>query len=346
MNEDIINSLIGDLLKKSGASDSNENQHNDNYDGPTFTVNGVSFEMVTVKGGTFTMGASQEQGSDADSKAKPAHQVTLSTYSIGQTEVTQALWEALMGSNPIHFLGDNLPVKGVSWEDCQEFIRRLNNITGKHFRLPTEAEWEYAARGGIKSHGYKYSGSNTIDNVAWYDGNSNGKLYPVKSKSPNELGLYDMSGNVWEWCCDWYDNYGSASQTNPMGPSSGSNRVFRGGSWSDNEKSCLVSYRYGSTPSYRDYSIGFRLVLSEIEYLHNTTETSDSTSNQPDKEPSLDVSSDTSSKTTSETADSQPRNEMEKEGKKNEDIWIYVITTAVIAFVVFFAIRMIITLFE
>ncbi len=224
----------------------------------TFTVNGVSFEMIAVKGGTFTMGGTSEQGSDAESNEKPTHSVTLSDYYIGKFEVTQKLWKAVMGSNPSYFKGDNLPVENVSWNDAQEFIRKLNQQTGQNFRLPTEAEWEYAARGGNKSRGYKYSGSNSIDDVAWYTSNSGSKTHQVGTKSPNELGIYNMSGNVWEWCLDWYGNYSSASQTDPMGPGSGSGRVFRGGSWGTN---CRVSDRNYSTPGRRGSGLGFRVVL-------------------------------------------------------------------------------------
>ena len=175
----------------------------------TFYANGVSFEMVEVRGGTFRMGATSEQGSDACDWEKPVHSVTLSGYNIGKTEVTQELWQAVMGSNPSRFKGDNMPVECVSWDDCQEFIRKLNSLTSQNFRLPTEAEWEFACRGGNNSRGYKYSGSNYIDNVAWYDGNSGDKTHPVATKSPNELGIYDMSGNVWEWCNDWGGGYSS-----------------------------------------------------------------------------------------------------------------------------------------
>ena len=226
-----------------------------------FTVNGVSFEMVRVQGGTFTMGATAEQGSDTYDDKKPTHQVTLSSYSIGKTEVTQALWQAVMGSNPSNFKGSNLPVEQVSWEDCQTFIRKLNAITGKNFRLPTEAEWEYAARGGDKSRGYKYSGSNTLSNVAWYYDNSAFKTHPVATKAPNELGIYDMSGNVWEWCSDWYGSYSSSSQYNPTGPNSGSYRVDRGGGWNLSAGLCRVSYRDYSYPSFRRYYLGLRLAL-------------------------------------------------------------------------------------
>lgn len=228
----------------------------------TFTVNGVSFEMVQVEGGTFTMGATAEQGSYAYSNESPTHQVTLSSYMIGKTEVTQKLWQAVMGSNPSDHSGTNLPVEQVSWNDCQTFITKLNNLTGKNFRLPTEAEWEYAARGGNKSQGYMYSGSNTIDDVAWYSSNRSDTTHPVATKAPNELGIYDMSGNVWEWCHDWYGTYSSSSQTNPTGPTSGSYRVWRGGNWHNYDaSSCRVSIRDDAYPSFRFYYLGFRLTL-------------------------------------------------------------------------------------
>ena len=229
----------------------------------TITVNGVSFTMIKVEGGTFNMGATSEQGSDAESDEKPVHSVTLSDYYIGETEVTQELWEAVMGSNPSYFKGSQKPVEQVSWNDCKEFITKLNKLTGKNFRLPTEAEWEYAARGGNKSKGYKYSGSNTIGNVAWYTDNSSSKTHDVKTKTPNELGIYDMSGNVYEWCEDWYGNYSSGSQTNPTGPSTGSYRVLRGGSWINYAKYCRVSHRSSINPDYRFNDYGFRLVLSQ-----------------------------------------------------------------------------------
>ena len=228
----------------------------------TFTVNGVAFKMVKVAGGTFQMGATSEQGSDAFDWEKPVHSVTLSDYYIGQTEVTQELWEAVMGSNPSYFKGDNQrPVERVSWNDCQEFIEKLNRLTGKNFRLPTEAEWEYAARGGNKSKGYKYSGSNDADAVAWYGDNSGGKTHPVATKQSNELGLYDMSGNLWEWCQDRYGDYTSRSQSNPKGANTGSYRVLRGGSWSNFARIVRVSYRGISMPYRRIDGRGLRLAL-------------------------------------------------------------------------------------
>lgn len=224
----------------------------------TFTVNGVSFTMVAVKGGTFTMGATSEQ-TGADSNESPTHLVTLSDYYIGETEVTQELWQAVMGSNPSNFTGNlQRPVEKVSWNDCQTFITKLNALTGETFSLPTEAEWEYAARGGNKAQGYLYSGSNTIGDVAWYTSNSSSTTHPVKTKQPNELGIYDMSGNVWEWCSDWYGSYSSSAQTDPVGPSSGSFRVLRGGSWFNSATYCRVANRDYFTPSYVYYINGVK----------------------------------------------------------------------------------------
>jgi len=218
--------------------------------------------MVPVEGGTSMMGATSEQGSDVTSYEKPVHQVTLSDYYIGETEVTQELWQAVMGSNPSYFTGSGLlPVEEVTWNDCQTFITKLNELTGMQFRLPTEAEWEFAARGGNSSQGYKYSGSNNIDDVAWYTSNSNSETHQVGTKAPNELGLYDMSGNVWEWCQDRNGYYSSGAQTNPTGPTSGSDRVYRGGSWGSNAWGCRVSIRYDFTPDYRDDDLGLRLAL-------------------------------------------------------------------------------------
>jgi formylglycine-generating enzyme required for sulfatase activity len=234
----------------------------------TFTANGVSFDMVFVKGGTFTMGA-PDTDTDAYEWEKPAHQVTVSDYSIAKFPVTQKLWQAVMGGNPSYLKGDNRPVETVSWDDAQAFISKLNAATGKKFRLPTEAQWEYAARGGSQSKNYKYSGSNNIDDVAWYYDNSvaHGKehldygTHPVGTKKANELGICDMTGNVWEWCNDWYDIYTAASQTNPQGAAEGSFRVLRGGSWRSHAQYCRVAYRADITPSYRNADSGFRLSL-------------------------------------------------------------------------------------
>lgn len=229
--------------------------------GGTYVVNGVSFRMVAIEGGTFTMGAS-EQDSNAYDWEKPVHQVSLDGFSIGETEVTQELWQAVMGSNPSYFTGNKLPVENVSWNDCQTFITKLNQLTGQNFRLPTEAEWEFAARGGNQSQGYKYAGSNTIDDVAWYWDNSS-ETHEVGTKQANELGLYDMSGNVWEWCQDWYSSsyYSESVVNNPQGPSTGSSRVYRGGSWNFSARYCRVSYRYFNTPTFTLSDLGLRLAL-------------------------------------------------------------------------------------
>ena len=230
----------------------------------TFMVKGVEFKMIKVEGGTFSMGATSEQGSDAYNDEKPVHSVTLSDYYIGETEVTQELWGAVMGSNPSEFKGNNQrPVEMVSWYDCQEFIEKLNSLTGKQFRLPTEAEWEYAARGGkySKDYVYKYSGSNNADEVAWYYDNSGDETHPVKTKKANKLGLYDMSGNVDEWCNDRYGDYQSNSQTNPTGPSKGGYRVIRSGGWFNRDRSARVSNRNGYTPDGRYLDCGLRLAL-------------------------------------------------------------------------------------
>ena len=222
------------------------------FPGKVYTVNGVSFKMIAVKGGTFQMGS--------DDGYNAVHQVTLSDYYIGETEVTQELWNAVMGSNPSYFYGNmQRPVETVSWNDCHTFISRLNELTGETFRLPTEAQWEYAARGGYKSKGYTYSGSNAIDDVAWHWYNSDRTTHPVKTKAPNELGIYDMSGNVWEWCSDWYGDYSSAAQTDPTGPATGYYRVGRGGSWDNDATYCRVAFRGNSTPTNRFSHLGLRL---------------------------------------------------------------------------------------
>ena len=223
---------------------------------------GICIEMVKVEAGTFMMGATSEMKNPYDDE-KPVHQVTLTNdYYMGKYEVTQALWQVVMGKNPSYFKGDNLPVNYVRWKDCQRFISKLNSMTGRKFRLPTEAEWEYAARGGKKSRGYQYSGSSNISDVAWYDGNSGDKTHPVGTKQANELGIYDMTGNVLEWCQDWYGSYYSSSQTNPTGSDSGSARVSRGGGWNCNASYCRLSVRFYYTPDFRLDILGLRLALS------------------------------------------------------------------------------------
>ena len=221
-------------------------------------LNKLINNMVYVSGGTFIMGG------DESSDQTPTHSVTLSSYYICKYEVTQALWRAVMGSNPSKFKGDNLPVEQVSWNDCQTFINRLNSYTGRNFRLPTEAEWEFAARGGNYSRHYKYSGSNYISDVGWYDDNSGNRTHPVGTKQANELGLYDMSGNVWEWCSDWYGSYSSYSQSNPTGATSGFGRVERGGNWCGLARYCCSSHRSYYAPGNSFDDLGLRLVLSQL----------------------------------------------------------------------------------
>ena len=263
-------SISGSLTSSASSSNANVlSSSGTSLFGNTITIpvkNGINIEMVKVEAGSFDMGATPEMRSlqyPYDDE-KPDHRVTLTkNYYIGKYEVTQALWQVVMGNNPSRFKGDDLPVERVSWKRCQDFISKLNSLTGKRFRLPTEAEWEYAARGGNKSRGYRYSGSNTLDDVAWYGDNSGSKTHAVGTKQPNELGIYDMSGNVSEWCQDWRGSYSSSPQTNPTDAVSGSYRVDRGGSWLYSAWFSRSSSRGGRTPGGRDGDLGLRLVLSE-----------------------------------------------------------------------------------
>jgi formylglycine-generating enzyme required for sulfatase activity len=219
-------------------------------------VNGAAIEMVAIPGGSFEMGDTFGEGGGEE---KPVHTVTLKAFLIGKTEVTQKQWVAVMGSNPSSFKGDDLPVEQVSWEDCQQFIAKLNQMTGKRFRLPTEAEWEYAARSGGKRE--KYPGSDSPDQVAWFGSNSGSRTNPVGTKAANGLGIYDMAGNVWEWCSDWYggDYYGKSPADNPQGPAGGNFRVDRGGSWFGIPVNTRCSYRIYLPPDTRSRFRGFRL---------------------------------------------------------------------------------------
>ena len=254
----------------SGNENSNNSGNSDDEEtitDQTITVNGVSFTMVAVEGGTFNMGAqnTDPNGINYDSEAwdreAPVHSVTLSDYYIAETEVTQELWTAVMGYNPSHFVGEQKPVEQITYYDCQNFIEGLNMMTGMNFRLPTEAEWEYAARGGNDSQGYKYSGSDNLDDVAWYKANSGSKTHEVKTKSPNELGVYDMSGNVMEWCMDIFCNYSASPQTNPTGPYSGTDYVIRGGSCLGDAQYSRVAIRSFLLPGGASYGIGLRLAM-------------------------------------------------------------------------------------
>lgn len=227
-----------------------------------------AIEMIYVEGGSFSMGATTEQVDEADSDEYPVRKVTLDSFYISECLITQSQWEKVMGTEIFdsydfkYGKGDDYPIYYVSWEDAQEFCEKLSELTGKKYTLPTEAQWEYAARGGNKSKGYKYSGSNNIDDVAWHSGNSDSETHSVKTKLPNELGLYDMSGNLWEWCQDWYvSKYDESDTNNPEGPTTGPNRVLRGGSWYVNAQSCRIANRGHNPPSASAAYYGFRVVL-------------------------------------------------------------------------------------
>lgn len=222
-------------------------------------------EMVFVESGTFTMGATPEQGSNAANDEKPIHKVTLDSFYIGKYPVTQKQWKTVMEDNPAFFEGDDYPVESVNWIDVQKFISKLNELTGKNFRLPTEAEWEYAARGGKRSRGFKYSGSDSLYDVGWFRDNSDKKItHPIGLLKGNELEIYDISGNVWEWCSDYYSStyYSESPDQNPQGPFSGTCRVFRGGSWYYDANHSRISYRNYRNPESSYDDLGFRLALS------------------------------------------------------------------------------------
>ena len=247
-------------------------------DNKSDNLNDLLPEMVFVEGGTFGMGCSDEQENDCEDNEKPAHQVTVNSFYIGKFEVTQIQWETIMGTTvhqqrdkfntnwPVRGVGDDYPMYYVSWYEIMDFISRLNAATGKQYRLPTEAEWEFAARGGNNNNGYKYSGSNTINDVAFYDMNSGKATHKVGSKSPNELGIYDMSGNVWEWCSNWYGKsyYSNSPEIDPQGPSIGMHRIIRGGGWDNNSSSCRSVFRSSNSPDSRGSGIGFRLAISHV----------------------------------------------------------------------------------
>jgi formylglycine-generating enzyme required for sulfatase activity len=234
-------------------------------------------QMVSIPGGTFTMGCTSEQ-TNCYSDELPTHQVTLSSYSIGKYEITQKQWREVMGTNPSYFTGDNKPVEQVSWYEVVAFCNALSiregftpaytingttvscNFLSNGYRLPTEAEWEYAARGGAQSPNTQYSGSNMLSEVAWYNSNSSSTTHDVGTKLPNQLGIYDMSGNVWEWVWDYSGSYTSASQTNPTGPTSGSDRRLRGGSWNNNAENCRSANRNNNNPDNRNNNNGARVL--------------------------------------------------------------------------------------
>lgn len=238
----------------------------------TFCVNGVEFNMIRVEGGTFSMGEVSKFTYFFGERELNKHDVTLHSYAIGETPVTQALWKAVMGNNPSKFKGDENPVECVSWTDCQEFIKRISKITNTEFSLLTEAQWEFAARGGNKYTintwtGVHYSGAGPrkYKEVAWCKENSGKTTHPVKTKKPNELGIYDMSGNVWEWCIDRYGNYTFSHQYDPIGPSKGSERVIRGGSWYNDFTNLTVTCRNKECIDKRFSNIGFRLCIPDLE---------------------------------------------------------------------------------
>lgn len=263
--EELSFETLSDEENEEGEEDDNNEEV---VKGEVITVNGVSFTMIYVEGGIFEMGAQKvnpnEPNYDIEAwdREAPVHLVTLSDYYIGETEVTQELWQAVMGGNPSHFLGDQKPVEQVTWIDCRNFVNRLNQLTGMNFRFPTEAEWEFAAKGGNESRGYKYSGSDNIDDVAWYSADGRATRI-VKNKLPNELGIYDMCGNVMEWCYDLFGDYTSDHQVDPVGNSYGSDNVIRGGCCLSDPAYCRMTVRNFFNSYGVSYGIGFRLALSK-----------------------------------------------------------------------------------
>jgi len=227
-----------------------------------FTESQYGIEMAHVRGGTFLMGCTPEHGDDCYDYEDTVSLVTVSDFYIGKYEVTQAQWEAVMGNNPSVFKGDNLPVENISWDDAQEFIGKLNAATDREYRLPTEAEWEYAARGGRQTRGYRYSGSNNVEEIAWYDGNSGNRTHPVGTKKANELGIHDMSGNVWEWVSDWVGDHDGAPRKDPKGPNEGAFRIIRGGGWGSYARGVRVSNYFNNDPGYHYNILGLRLALT------------------------------------------------------------------------------------
>ena len=253
---------VRNVAEPDSVANVNDIRKSQNGEVITITVEGVSFDMVLVAQGIFFMGCTTEQEGECYDNEKPMHQVAITNaFYIGKYEVTQELYEAVMGVNPSHWKGPNLPVESVSWDDAQLFCKELSRLTGYTFTLPTEAEWEYAARGGNKFTGAIYSGGYAINKLAWYSDNSGDQTHPVGQLRPNELGIYDMSGNVWEWCQDWYGNYDGGFQTDPKGPLTASDRVLRGGCWLSDARHCRVSYRIHYSPAGRFDNYGFRIVL-------------------------------------------------------------------------------------
>ena len=227
-------------------------------------IENIINNMVMVEGDEYIMGLTDKRQTDPFLQENPLfHKVAVSSFKICKYTVTQDEWKCVIGNNPSEFVGPHCPVTNISWLDCQEFIKKINNNTDNKygFRLPTEAEWEFAARGGKKSKGYRFAGSNKLDEVAWADFNGGNKTHDVGGKQPNELGLYDMTGNIWEWCQDWYDKYDLSYKKDPQGPDNGFERVFRGGAFDSFDGDCSIGQRSGNSPVTCTCGLGFRLVM-------------------------------------------------------------------------------------